>query len=346
MKIMSRALCALAFGPASAAYADFSWEFAGLASQAERTERSDLDIVYETDVASLSGTYYVDAVAEDNGPLALAAFLDPTTNVSVAVSNDAITTVTGVETFEYETTSYSFGGSYVFPRSKWYAGGSYSSGEAEEGPPPSPPAVEWSDVDDIKYRLAAGKYFGSGATRLEVSFERRTLQIAQMVEPCVLVCSASVENTFDAGKLDVVHVRRFRSATYMLFGGVSRTDSRISGTLTELFFPGVGPPFTQTFDTEVYAFDAYAIGAEIYPVASVGVRLGYTRNSRRDLCGRRHHRRRCELVLPAQRRPRAHVVESGSGRIGARFSHQASRAARGRPPVIVSGLRLVSCRAA
>jgi hypothetical protein len=277
MRTIRRAFCALALGPA-AAYADFSWEIASFAGQAERTEAYDADVVnVQTDVASLSGTYYLDPVSDGSGPLALAAFLDPTTTVFVAVSNDEITTETGVQTFELETRSYTLGGIYVLPLSKWYAGGSYSSGEPDESPPPPPPAVVSADVDDTKYRLVAGKYFGNGATRLELSFERRRLETEQMADPCMLLCSASVENTFDTDKIDVMHVRRFRSATYVLFGGISRTESRISGTLTELITPGVGPPFTQTFDTEVNAFDAYAIGAEIYPVASVGVRLGYAR---------------------------------------------------------------------
>lgn len=279
MKAIRLALCVLTVDFASAAHADFSWEIEGFGSQAERDEHFDPGVWnVQTDAASVSATYYLDAVADGSQPPALAPFFDPTTSVFVGVSNDEITTTqSGVEALELETASYSVGGIYVFAQSKWYAGGGYSRGESDKPPPPPPPAVVWSDVDDTKYRLVAGKYLGSGATRLGLSLERRMLETDQWADPCVSLCSASVENTFDVESLDVMHVGRFRSATYLLFGGISRGDSRISGALSEVLTPGVGPPLTQTFDTEIYAFDAYAIGAELYPVPSVGVRLGYQR---------------------------------------------------------------------
>jgi hypothetical protein len=273
---MGRALCALALGCASAAHADFSWELAGLASQSERRENFESVVAnFESDVVSLSGTYYLDAVADGSGPLALAAFLDPTTNVLVEVSGDEITTEIGAQAFEVETKRYSVGGTYVFAQSKWYAGGRYSSGELDEPPPQPPPAAEWSDGDETEYRVVAGKYLGSGATRLELGFEQRTVETEQWADPCVIICSASAKNTYDVERLDVMHVGRFREATYALFGGISKEDARIRASLTVLS-PG-GPPLSETFDAELGRFDAYAIGAELYPVPSVGVRVGYRR---------------------------------------------------------------------
>lgn len=273
MKIRRRAFCALALGPAFAAHADFSWELAGFFGQSDRSDNFDPSVVNtQTDVGSVSGTYYLDPVADGSGPPALAAFFDPTTNVLVAVSKDEITTDVGAQEFEVEANGYAVGGTFVFPQSKWYVGGSYSSGEVDQ---PTPPAGEWSDSDENEYGLVAGKYFGAGATRLELSLERRALQTEQSADPCVVICSASAKNTHDVERLDVMHVGRFRAATYALFGGISKEDAHISGFLTELLSPG-SPPVSQAFDAELGSFDAYTIGAELYPVPSVGVRLGYT----------------------------------------------------------------------
>ena len=275
MRIVSRALCALALGSASAAEADFSWELAGFVGQSERGDRS------ESDTAALSAAYYLDDVTDGNGPPALAAFLDPTTNLFAAVSEDEATIDSGNGPIpETESSEYTIGGTYVFSRSKWYAGGRYSSGEFDEPQlPPSPPVPVVSDSDNTRYALVAGKYFGT--TRLELSLERSTLETEQSFTfcPVPITCfaiSASSETKLDTERLDVKHVGRIRSATYAVFGGISSGDAHLNTHLT-ITPPPPGPIAGGPPDLDLYSVDTYAIGAELYPIPSVGVRLGYTR---------------------------------------------------------------------
>jgi hypothetical protein len=279
MRIIRRALCALALGSAPAAYADFSWELAGLLGRSERDEGLESGVPnFESDVASVSGTYYLDAVADGNGPPALAAFLDPTTNVFVVAGEEDEAEDIGFNTvLERETTEYTVGGTYVFPQSKWYAGGRYSSPEVDE--PPQLGVFE--DSDQSRYGLVAGKYFGMGATRLELSLERSKLETEQSSGGCTgnfcggFATSVQAETTVDDQRLAVMHVRRFRSATYALFGAVARTDSLLTATFT-LTPPGQPPLPTETVELDLES-DAYDVGAELYPIPTVGVRLSYAR---------------------------------------------------------------------
>jgi hypothetical protein len=85
-------------------------------------------------------------------------------------------------------------------------------------------------------------------------------------------------------------VRRFRSLTYTLFGGIAETSVHLL-TRTPAFtlpspLPLPPPPFgvigtvsvpARTADIELEPFRAYSVGGELFPTAKLGVRLGYTR---------------------------------------------------------------------
>ena len=88
MRVIRRALCALALGPACAAHADFSWELAGLFDSEERDGYNGIRFEdFESDLVSLSATHYFTPVEEGGGPLALAEFFGPRTQLSVAAED-------------------------------------------------------------------------------------------------------------------------------------------------------------------------------------------------------------------------------------------------------------------
>jgi hypothetical protein len=284
MKIIRRALCALAFGPAFTVYADFSWELAGALGQADRSESDEVFGTleeFESDMAAVSAAYYFDPVEDGTGPYALVAFFDPATRVSVAISENRETnrlSAPGVlADVEREIDDYSVAGVYLFSQSRWYAGGRYGSvdfGQPEltqvPPPPPSPNTIV-SSIDGDRYGLLAGKYFGSGATRLELSLDRAKTETDTSITFCALRCvtfGANAEAITDTARLGVMHVRRFRSATYALLGEISEIEAKATGTVTT-----GGPPFV----TELEPVDSYSVGAELYPIPAIGVRLGYVR---------------------------------------------------------------------
>lgn len=262
-------------GPAFAAQADFSWQLSGVVGQADRSEEG---AEFESDLVALSATYYFDAVEDGSGPNALAAFFDPTTQLSVAASEDRQTSRLngpGISAeVERDFSEYSLSGLYLLPTSRWYAGGRYSRPDSDFGLPPpgtsmAPPTVV-STTDMEAYALFAGKYFGAGATRLQLSLEQSKVENESFITFCTLTCvtvAATAESTTDTTRLDVMHVRRFRSATYALLGGISETQGRIAVSSTTIPVTGSEPE----------PFNAYFVGMELYPVPTIGVRLGYTR---------------------------------------------------------------------
>jgi hypothetical protein len=121
--------------------------------------------------------------------------------------------------------------------------------------------VTSDDFDD--YALFAGKYFGEGATRLEFSLGQSTEKLGTSSTTCTTFTGSCSTRSFsgegstsDTPSLAVMHVGRVRSATYALTGDVSEERARDA-----LF--DFDPPRT------------YFVGAELYPVPAVGVRLGY-----------------------------------------------------------------------
>ena len=279
MRIISALLCALV---PVAAHAEYSWELAGLFDHSE--QNPDL---YETpsnevdsDLVSVSATHYFTPVEEGSGPLALAAFLDPHTQLSVNAGDEQISNEFYAgpnslfhEQAEEDISDYSLRGLYLLAESKWYAGGRYARREGERRRAFSSVSgtgsgVSNRDVED--YAVFAGKYFGEGATRLELSLGRSSEEQETSSASCSYsgVCFTptyhSSEETWDTRRLGVMHVRRFRSATYALLGEVSEQRFR-EGSLD-------GTPFPD-FDLDPPRI--YFVGAELYPVPTVGVRLGY-----------------------------------------------------------------------
>lgn len=292
MRIGRRILCVLVVSPSFGAYGDFSWELSGRVGQAESGPYLD------SESAGLSAAYHFDPVEDAGGPPALVTFLDPATNVSITASRDRLTlggtsqsgtTVTAFE-FESEVSDYSIGGNYLLPRSKWYAGARYSRGDVDE---PLETGVSASSTDESAYGLVAGKYFAGGATRLQLSLERSKNETERPFSFCaiVVICVSGVsstEGTTDQARVDVMHVRRFRSATYALLGGISEVSGRLEILPTVLTalptqpVSGVVVGLTPVAGARSTGFDlgpvrAYSVGTEIYPLPQLGVRVGYTR---------------------------------------------------------------------
>jgi len=278
MRTTRRSLWALPLGFAFAAHADYSWELEGVFDHTERNadfRRLSTDEV-DSDLLSLSATHYFNPVAEGTGPLALAAFFDPRTQVTVAAGEEHSTDqfFGGPNSFfnvqgKEKVSDYSLRGLYLFPESKWYAGGRYKRHDGERRTssssinPANVTGSGMSSSDFQDYALLAGKYFGMGATRLELSLEQSTEESETSSTSCSFFGSCSTfsfsgETTFDTPTLAVMHVRRFRSATYALLGEYSETQERFEG---------------QIFDLP--AISTYFVGAEVYPVPTIGVRLGY-----------------------------------------------------------------------
>jgi len=255
---MIRRVCsAVLLGLALPANADYSWELAGLFDNEERNGYNGVRFEdFESDLVSLSATHYFTPVEEGGGPLALAQFFDPRTHLSVA-AEDQTTNRFSENQSEEQVTGYSVRGQYLFPESKWYAGGRYARDEGERrfsnftlsG---TVMGETSSTVED--YGLFAGKYFGTGATRLELSLEQSTTQSENSSSlcpfnggPCSPRGSFTSESTFDTSRLSIMHVRRLRSAAFALLGEYNETPR------------------------------TYFVGAELYPVPTIGVRLGYER---------------------------------------------------------------------
>jgi hypothetical protein len=280
MKITRVAFYALAFGPAYA-HAEFSWELAGLFDHSEQnpdpyeTPSNEID----SDLLSVSVTHYFKPVEEGSGPLALAAFLDPHTQLSVSVGEDQTTSEFYAgpnslfhELAENDVGDYSLRGLYLFAESNWYAGGGYTRREGDgrrtfTSITGTGSGTSSSSGED--YSLFAGKYFGTGATRLELSVERSTEEEDSSTRSCSFSgsCFTSGFNTEVSGdrpSLAVMHVRGFRSATYALRGEISEQRFR-EGSLD-------GTPF---IDLDLDPPRIYFVGAELYPVPTIGVRLGY-----------------------------------------------------------------------
>ena len=284
MGAIRRALCLLAtLSCESGAYADFSWELAGLFDHTEqdrdrhRARWTEVD----SDRVSLSATHYFNPVVEGTGPLALAAFFDPRTHLSVTAGEARISDefFAGPNSLFHqqakeEVSDYSLRGLYLFAESKWYAGGRYARSEGERRRSFSSlssgagDGESSSDLED--YGVFAGKYFGMGATRLELSLEQSTTQNDVSTRQYCFdgrLCSTTShtdESTIDTPRLAVMHVRRFRAATYALFGEISEERFR-DGTSDGVPLQGGG----------VDSPRIYFVGGELYPVPTIGVRLGY-----------------------------------------------------------------------
>ena len=155
-------------------------------------------------------------IDDSEGPYALASFLNPTTRVSAAASrNDSPN-----DLFD-DPTSYTMSGAYVLPGEKWYIGAEYAKSNLDDAPP-----VSFSDPKG--YGVHAGRYLGANTT-LELRLGQSEQKSSLTCPPGVFCIGlpVEIELTTDSVGLEVFHVRRFRSLTYSLQGGVSERDADI-----------------------------------------------------------------------------------------------------------------------
>jgi hypothetical protein len=257
--------------PAAAGAGEFSWDLSGGASQSALGDASD------TDGSALAATYYFNAVDDSQGPYALATFFNPASQMSLAIARTKATThFTGfvppgsATDLTTTTDDYTLGGRYWLSKSKWYAGGDYTTRNID-----LPGELGLITRADSKtYRVFAGKYLGPKAS-LELGLSRSVGKTGQVVDPCAApaACVIDIESktTIDDVDLRFVHVRHFRSLTYSLFGGVTETSGH---NVIEINPPSVSPVAGRISAPEYWT---YSFGAEAFPTTKLGVRVGYAR---------------------------------------------------------------------
>ena len=129
----------------SAQAEEFSWQLSGAMRQIEAND-------FETDSWAVDGTYYMNPIADNAGPYALASFLNPTTRVSATASRSD----SPQDVFD-DPTAYTLGGAYVLPGEKWYVGAEYAKSDVDDAPPVT--------ISDPKgYGVHAGRYLGANTT--------------------------------------------------------------------------------------------------------------------------------------------------------------------------------------
>src|SRR6185503_4301167 len=258
--LVSLAAC---FAAGAVQAAEFSWEPSAVTNEAEQNS-------VDADRLSFGVTYYFDSVDDTRGPLALAAFIDPATWVSVSFDREKGSVLapftfplfpTGVDT---TTDEYSVAGRYVLPASKWYFGGGYTHGDLDP-----PPRTQPIDGDIEGYGLVVGKYLGADTT-LELAFDssdlRNDLNPFCSVAPCPL---SAIETQSDAWSLAAEHVWRGRGAVaYSVWGRLARTEGSAA-------FETALPP--STVESAFGPWDQYSVAGEIFPTQKLGFRVGYSR---------------------------------------------------------------------
>jgi hypothetical protein len=269
---------------------EYSWELFGAST------RTELDVLSDTDRALVGATRYFSPVEDGTGPLPLAAFLDPATRIAVAASREMQQSHAigpgseDVPDLVTRRDEFSVAGRYVFPRSKWYAGGSYARPDLE-------PPQELLDTaaDSDSYGVLLGKYLGA-ATTLELRAERTEDRSEGPALFCIVgqLCGVggrtTTETRTDDVSLAAMHVRTFRRLTYALSGRVAQASGDVVLHQSEFTIPfpfqppspvfGVVPRITipaRTTELSLPRRRSYTAGAELFPTPKLGLRLGYTR---------------------------------------------------------------------
>jgi hypothetical protein len=274
---------------------EYAWEVSGAGS-------SDSGSVIETDNSFVATTYYFGSVKDDSGPYALATFYDPITRISASVSQEKRTVDVATRCFPSPCTptrlhssttadDYRMSGRYVLPGSRWYFGGSYSGGRTD-----LPPTLYPASQESRDYGVLVGKYLGP-KTSLEFSGQSSLDRLKTTVVSCggslFFSCapseSAVIDTKNDHAALSAQHVRRFRGLTYSLIGRVAQTAGRQDVDIQPLRLPNpvapvppiggiiggvvVNPLFNSI---SLGRYREYAVGADLFPTAKVGVRVGYS----------------------------------------------------------------------
>ncbi len=276
---------------ATTSAAEYAWEVSGARTEAE------LDVLVDAERSLVSATRYFTPVDDGSGPLALAAFFDPATQISVAASQEKSEShplgpgSVNLPGFETEEDEYSISGRYLLRQSKWYVGGRYAT-QDRDVPRELQEVVTSSDV----YGVLAGKYLGA-ATTLELRLERGEQSSEGPSVFCVvnLFCAvggqATTERETDDVRIDALHVRRFRSLTYALSGSIAEASGEVAFHTSEFDFPLPFPPLgpivggpaqtvtipARTTHLSLPRRRHYSAGVELFPTAKLGARLRYTR---------------------------------------------------------------------
>lgn len=233
---------------------EFSWQLSGSARHAETGD-------FDSDSWAIDATYYVNPIADSVGPYALASFLNSTTRVSALASGNNTS-----QDFVDDPIAYTLSGAYVLPGEKWYVGAEYAKSDLDVDD------SSFTTISDPKgYGVHAGRYLGANTT-LELRLGRSE-QKTSLACPIGLLCiglPVEIEATTDSVGLEVFHVRRFRSLTYSLQGGVSERDTDVD--IRPATLPGI--PFATGGGQAVRQ---YSVAAELFPTDRLGVRVGYSR---------------------------------------------------------------------
>jgi len=233
----------------------YSWEISG----SELTSDAGAS---DTDATAIGAVYYFEPIIEGEAPYALAAFLDPATRVSAALTRTTMTlnggafpAPGGFPSFENDTDAWAVSGRYLLPRSHWYAGGQYNRDETDG----------LLDAESEGYGVVAGKYLGPRTT-LELAIETAERESTQTFSN---VSQTSIAKS-DSASLSFVHVRRFRALTYVLSGGLAQFEQRL---VLAIPFPGA-PGIERKLDP----VRTYALQTAFYPTRRLGVQVGYQTN--------------------------------------------------------------------
>jgi hypothetical protein len=236
----------------AAAQQSYSWEISGseLTSDAGPSD---------SDATAIGAVYYFDPIDEGEAPYALAAFLDPATRVSAALTRTTVTlngTISPapvpIPSLENNTDALTVNGRYLLPRSQWYAGGRYNRDETDGS----------LDAKNEGYGVVAGKYLGPRTT-LELALETVERESTQTFSN---VSQTSIAKS-DSASLSFVHVRRFRALTYVLSGGLAQFEQRLV-----LAIPSAGAP---GIERKLDPVRTYALQTAFYPTRRLGVQVGY-----------------------------------------------------------------------
>jgi hypothetical protein len=272
------------FALSNAAAEPFDWQLSG------GVTRTDQANGVTDEGAALSATYHFEPIDDSNGPLALASFLDPTSQMFVAADRAEIqpasSTIGSSSRGVREVESYALGGRYMLAASRWYAGGTFRSSYTE----PTPTAFGSRGSDADSYTLVAGKYLGARTTlSLALGRSQDTTLIppsCSFVSPFCPTYTTILEVEARSATLDVFRLWQGRSVAYTLSGAVSQSAASIDVTLSPPPRPmtSIGPPAFVGGGIAVFAprplgdrVNVYRVAGEIFPTERLGVRLGYSR---------------------------------------------------------------------
>ena len=292
------AFCAGLLTGLPAGGAEFSWQLSAAHGQ------DDADGVVDSARWTLTGTYYPTAVDDDDGPYMLAPYLQRSSFVTVDLSRaDEERVLIGYHAgppefidrlFELyarsttESVGSSVSGRYVWAGSGWYVGG----GGEREGTDERP---SMRDTESSAYRVEAGKYLG-GSTTVDMTLGKRR----ERQEPDEVVCEpfrlcdglVGTDTDTEEAALSVRHVGTLWGDAYSLSAQVRSSRSEVGLVRARLLGLETTPGAVARIPHAVAGDPAYTekqrtyfVSGEWFPMATVGVKLGYSRVKQEMLPG-------------------------------------------------------------